>query len=194
MNRKLINIIIVIIFIFVFLIIKNFNSIKYNIISGIEKARSETTGFNGEIKNGKKQGEWVNYYKNGKIAELTNYLNDTLNGVHISYATSGKYKVIEKYNMGIRVDTFKRFSSGKLYLIEYYDSLGIQQGEFRIYNDDRISQIGYYMNGKMHGEYKSYDLKTGKLKKVVHYNKGEKSGDWVYINENGDTTKIENYD
>lgn len=177
-------------FVIIFLLIKNFDDIK----RGFERTKLDTTGFTGKTENGLKQGEWKNYYKNRNLAEIENYLNDTLNGTRIKYTSNGEYNLIEKYKMGIKVDTFKMYSQGKLNLIEYRDSLGMKHGEFRVYVNDSMSQIGNYLNNKFHGDFISYYYKTGKIKQIYQYEFGEKIGNWIYLNENGDTLKIEKFE
>lgn len=147
----------------------------------------------GKSERGMKQGEWTTLFTNGNVAEIVNYKNDTLHGVTIHFTPTGDTSLYEKYKMGIKVDTFKLFSNGKLNLIEWRDSLGLQQGEFRVYLEDSLSQIGHYLNDQFHGQFKFYDYKTGKIKEEYEYTNGVKSGKWIYYNENGDTLKVEKY-
>jgi antitoxin component YwqK of YwqJK toxin-antitoxin module len=172
MKKVLKYILIALGFVIAFNLIKNFKYIKWE----IEDAKWQTTGFEGETENGLKQGEWKNYFKNGNIAEIVNYKNDTLDGDRIGYTPTGGFSVIEKYNMGVKVDTYKLYSGGKLNLIEYKDSSGLLQGEFKVYVDDSLSQIGYYLDDKFHGDFISYDYRTGEIKNIYQYEYGVKTG------------------
>ncbi len=176
-------------FLIIYLFIENYGQIKKQ----FKFAKWQKTDPVGKTENGLKQGRWTTEYISGNIAVVENYINDTLNGSRISYTPGGGFIVIENYRMGIRVDTFKSFSGGKLNNIEFRDSTGLLQGEFRIYVDDSLSQIGYYLNDKFHGNFLSYDYRTGKLKKIYSYVNGERSGKWIYLDTNGDTLKIESY-
>jgi antitoxin component YwqK of YwqJK toxin-antitoxin module len=158
-----------------------------------KKENFRKTKLSGLVENNLKQGEWKSNFETGELAEIINYKNDTLNGVHIVYEKNGRFKLFEKYKMGIQIDTFKLFSSGKLNLIEYRDSLGKLQGEFRIYVDGKISQIGHKKDGEFHGEFEFYDSKSGKIIEKYKYKNGEKSGTWLYFNLAGDTIKKVKY-
>jgi len=185
-KRVYLNIILVIGIYLAFNFIKDFDYKHF--FSNNENLKK--TKLSGLVENNLKQGEWKSHFETGELAEIKNFINDTLNGYHIVYEKNGEFKLLEKYNMGIQIDTFKLFSSGKLNLIEYRDSLGRLQGEFRVYVDGQISQIGHKLNDEFHGEFRSFDLKTGKLSEMYEYTKGEKSGKWIYLNTEGDTIKI----
>jgi len=86
------------------------------------------------------------------------------------------------------------YSQGKLNLIEYRDYKGMKQGEYRVYVNDSLSNIGNYLDNKFHGDFISYDYRTGKIKKIYQYEFGDKIGYWIYLNENGDTLKIEKFE
>src|SRR5690606_17458969 len=60
----------------------------------------------GQINDGKKIGEWTTYFKNGQIASVENYKNDTLHGRQIHYTPSGRYNLRANYRMGVKVDSF----------------------------------------------------------------------------------------
>ena len=154
-----------------------------------KKENFSKTEIKGLLKNNLKYGEWKSFFETGEIYEIKNYLNDTLNGIHNIYEKNGKLKLSEKYRKGIKIDTFKLYSNGELNLIEFRDSLGELQGEFRIYENGKISQIGNKKNGEFHGKFEFYDTKTGKLVELSEYKNGEKSGKWVYLNNKGDTIR-----
>jgi antitoxin component YwqK of YwqJK toxin-antitoxin module len=185
-RRVYLNILIAIGIYFAFVFLKDLD--LENIFT--ENENFQKTEPKGLTKNELKQGEWKSFYKTGEIAEIANYKNDTLNGLHVIYEKNGKLKLYEKYNMGVKVDTFKMFVNGELNLIKKRDSIGKLQGEFRVYVDGKISQEGNYKNNKFHGEFKSYDLNTGKLSEIYEYENGVKSGKWIYLDSRGDTIKV----
>ncbi|MCM8569433.1 nicotinic acid mononucleotide adenyltransferase [Gramella jeungdoensis] len=49
------------------------------------------------------------------------------------------------------------------------------------YEDGNIRQEGTYKNGKLHGQWISYD-QNGEKTAIAHYNKGEKEGKWFFWN------------
>lgn len=148
----------------------------------------------GQLINGQKNGEWTTYFKNGKLASVETYRNDTLHGKRIHYTPDGHYNARANYNMGVKVDSFFLYnSSGKVNLEEYRDSTGKQQGLFRVYDTNgQLISIGQYKDGKFDGELKAF-FKTGQLKTVEHYKLNERIGKWIELSEKGDTIKIENY-
>lgn len=91
-------------------------------------------------KNGVLNGEKIEYYKNGQIAEKDNYSEGKLNGKHFRYAENGN--LIEEF-------TYKNGSiEGKA---NYYD------------NNGKILIKGNYKNGKKVGTWETYE--DGKLKR-----------------------------
>lgn len=59
------------------------------------------------------------------------------------------------------------------------------------YEDGNISQEGTYKDGKLHGEWVSYD-KDGKKTAIASYKNGEKSGKWFFWS--GDTLTEVDYE
>jgi antitoxin component YwqK of YwqJK toxin-antitoxin module len=52
------------------------------------------------------------------------------------------------------------------------------------YHDNgQIAQQGYYKNGKVHGQWVSYDAAGNKVA-MGTYNEGEKTGKWFFWNQN----------
>lgn len=47
-----------------------------------------------------------------------------------------------------------------------------------------VSQVGHYLNGKLHGEWKMYDTKGNKLA-IGQYAFGEKTGKWFFWDDKG---------
>ncbi|MCF8713780.1 nicotinic acid mononucleotide adenyltransferase [Joostella atrarenae] len=58
------------------------------------------------------------------------------------------------------------------------------------HDNGAVSQTGYYLEGKLHGEWKSYN-EEGRKTAMAEYNKGEKTGKWFFWNDN--TLKEVNY-
>ncbi len=50
------------------------------------------------------------------------------------------------------------------------------------HDNGEVAQTGYYLDGKLHGEWKSYD-EQGNNVAIANYNKGAKSGNWFFWNE-----------
>ena len=91
--------------------------------------------FEGKLINGKRNGEGIEYYENGKIKFIGEYLNGKRNGQGKEYYDNGEKKFKGVYLNG------KRNGKGK----EYYDNGKLKfEGEYL---------NGNKMKGKMHGRY-----------------------------------------
>ena len=62
--------------------------------------------------------------------------------------------------------------------VEYVKQGDLIKGVF-YYDNGLIQQEGTYKNGKLHGQWISYD-KDGKKNTVAFYHKGEKTGKWFF--------------
>ena len=51
------------------------------------------------------------------------------------------------------------------------------------YDNGQVSQVGFYKDGKVHGQWIAYD-ESGNKKAIGEYNKGEKTGKWFFWNNN----------
>jgi antitoxin component YwqK of YwqJK toxin-antitoxin module len=47
------------------------------------------------------------------------------------------------------------------------------------YENGKISQEGFYKNGKVHGSWTSYDM-NGNKTAIAEYNEGVKTGKWIF--------------
>jgi antitoxin component YwqK of YwqJK toxin-antitoxin module len=148
----------------------------------------------GKSINGKKNGEWTSYYKNGQLERIEIYSNDTLNGKQIIYRPDGKIKISRHYLNGIEFDTTKFYhSNGQVNFVEFRDSLGRKQGVLRVYySNGQPSQIAYFKDGKFDSISSTY-FENGKIKEIENYKFGEKTGTWIKFSENGDTIRIDKY-
>jgi antitoxin component YwqK of YwqJK toxin-antitoxin module len=79
----------------------------------------------GEFKNGLKTGKWTRWYKNGQIANISNWVNGTLEGEQLAYSDNG---VIES---------------------KYLYSNNILNGKSYIYNSDSSVIVMQYKKGNL---------------------------------------------
>ena len=89
--------------------------------------------FEGKLINGKRNGEGIEYYENGKIKFIGEYLNGKRNGQGKEYYDNGEKKFEGVYLNG------KRNGKGK----EYYDN-------------GKLYFEGEYLNGARYGKGKEY--------------------------------------
>lgn len=180
---------------------------KIRIITGYTTEYTEAV-----FKNGYPEGRWE-YYKDNKLAEVTNYSNGKTNGEIIRYYPDGK-TVREKATMkdgkvngttssysqngkltyekgmkdGMDEGPERKYDeNGKLIYEATYKN-GKQEGKsFQIINrgsDDEYTQTQYYKNGRYHGE--SLEVfKNGKTKTKGNYIDGQKDGLWESFKKDG---------
>lgn len=146
----------------------------------------------GTLENGLKEGKWEFKDRRNRLVRIEHYKQDTLNGEALHYDSNGDLRSQRFYYNGIVVDTSKVFSGGELNYIEYHDSTGLGQGEFKVFNKGVTIQIGHKKDNKFHGENRTFHF-NGALKAIEKYEHGEKVGTWYSFSENGDTTGVIQY-
>ncbi len=73
------------------------------------------------IFNGKKEGEYKYYYKNGQLASIYNYKNDNLEGERKTHYDNGQLYVVSNYVNNHKEGKYKRYSdNGQLKTICNY--------------------------------------------------------------------------
>lgn len=68
--------------------------------------------------------------------------------------------------------------------VEKQPKLEIENGMVKatyFHDNGEVAQTGYYLDGKLHGEWKSFDAQGNKVA-IATYDKGEKSGNWFFWN------------
>ncbi|MBA7518801.1 hypothetical protein ES705_10874 [subsurface metagenome] len=106
-------------------------------------------------KEGKKEGEWINYYTSGEIRAKGNNKNNQREGKWLFYFENGKIEQEGNYRKGKENGLWKW----------YYDS-----GEIFIEEE--------FYNGKEEGIYSEYN-KFGNVISEGEYFDGEKEGEWI---------------
>ncbi len=126
----------------------------------------------GELVNGKRDGVWKTYYRNGNVDEETTYQDGKLNGPVKSYYKNGN--LFAEYTL--RDDAFDGFyksyqKNGNVYSMGWYQ-VDQFQGDWFIYSaDGKLSHRGYYLNDKPYG-YQVYYHPDGKLHYEEKYEDG----------------------
>lgn len=119
--------------------------------------------------NGKKNGQFRQYYDNSKIQEESNYKNDIKDGSSHWYNKNGK--LIAEYN----------YKNGS------FD--GIQK---TFYDNDTLQTSTMYLNNQLSGDYKEY-YRNGKLKVSGKYVAGLKEATWTEFDELQKPQKVIKY-
>ena len=75
-------------------------------------------------------GEWKQYYQNGKLAFEGSYFDGLENGEHRYYYDNGKLKEEKNFRMGLKDGIFKSFDeNGELVLTSVYKADVLQRLE-----------------------------------------------------------------
>ena len=102
--------------------------------------------FNGEFKNGRREGKWTFYYLEGELKEEREYKNGSRNGLCKEYSKEGKIERISNYKAGIKDGEYKEFDYNEKLCLEGTYSNGKKDGlwknyetsEFLLYKDDML--------------------------------------------------------
>jgi len=137
-----------------------------------------------EMKNGKRNGVFRRYFKNGLLDTYCVYVNDSIEGVETMYAANGCKSQEFTYTHGKKNGSHKAYHLDGSIKIEggfkddlfdgdwnYYDERGVPVGE------------GSFVNGD--GEVTFYD-KNGRPQRTTHYKHNLKNGPEVYFTPSGE--------
>jgi len=117
----------------------------------------------GRIEDGKKEGSWVSYDRDGRVSERAIYENGTLKDRPVEY---------------------EYFSSGQSGFKGTYKD-GKEEGPWVYYHDNgQLWFKGTYKNGKKEGSWVLY-FNNGQLREKGTYKDGKEEGPWVYYHDNG---------
>jgi antitoxin component YwqK of YwqJK toxin-antitoxin module len=142
-----------------------------------------------------KVGTWKTYYPDGKIKDITTFVNGKKNGVATHFFENGKIADSSRYKNGTFYGVVKfYYPNGQLNFEDYYDTTDTRRRIFKLwYPSGRLSQTGEKIKGKMIGKwYKYYD--DGNIESVSFYDTlGNKDSVWTYYSPNGVILKKEEY-
>ena len=120
------------------------------------------------------EGRWI-YYHEDSPAIMTEelYLNGKLNGIRKVFYKNGKLAEESEYKADIRFGFYKSYAENGIILEESTYAFGQYEGEAIYRNvENKISGQGFYKNGKKVGIWKL--MEDGKLKDVNMNNQGKK--------------------
>ncbi|HHH53929.1 MAG TPA: hypothetical protein ENK91_09745 [Bacteroidetes bacterium] len=141
------------------------NLIGTDVKKAIKFDKDGNTVEEGFVKNGKKEGEWIEYNpKDGKIISITSYIDGKLNG-----------KFIEFDNRGYLVKTAD-FKNDQL------------DGRYVKYKYNKIIEEANYENGKLNGIRTKYFDNNGKKQEEVEYKDDVIDGIVRYYDDKGELT------
>ena len=136
-------------------------------------------------KDGKKNGQYVEYHANGPLHIKTYYKDDKLDGEYLKYNRAGILDIEEHYKEGRREGECKYYIAGTIKKKGSFKK-DILIGEMIEYNRD-----GVVISGKT-GEVLSYH-ENGKLRTIENYKNGKRHGEFIRYDKNGQTISQSTY-
>ena len=124
----------------------------------------------GKIKDGKLEGEWLEYYNNGELLAKSNYKDGKKQGEYVVYYKNGGTDITGNFKEGKKEGEW----------LSYY------------YKSGQLFNKNNYKDGKKHGEQLLY-YSNGQYMKKSYYKEGKKAGKWNWYNRDGDLTITHTY-
>lgn len=142
---------------------------------------------------GKKNGQWIWYYKDGTERKIENYKMDNLDGLATKYWSPGKVKSEIMFKDGNYNGTYKTFHRNGQLSIETNYSKGKEDGLFKHYYESaQISKEGEWKNGIKTGKWTSF-YKSGTDRTIENFVNGKLEGKRYEYFEEGKIKKDETY-
>ncbi len=137
-------------------------------------------------KDGKKDGLYIKYYKNGNIEAQITYKNNEVYGLYEDYHDNGLLKSKTYLIQNKRNDKYEEYDIiGNPIVISFYDN-ELLNGLYKDYyeNSNIIKSEIMYKNGELNGDYKTY-YKNGNLERSTFFNENKYHGKYNTYYENG---------
>ena len=165
----------------------------------------------GSFKNGKKNGEWLSYHRNGQLFSKGNFTNGEKGGLWEFYHENGQLKAKDNFKNGkLDGESFYYWDNGQLsgkgiyknnkgegtwvgYHVNgqlsfrnNYNKSGELDGATVMYTDNgQLMYKGTYKNGERDGYWENFWSINGQLKTRGYYKNGKKEGYWEHFNKDG---------
>ena len=164
---------------------------KYNMKDGKLDGLFEEFYPNGNLKwktiykNGKIHGELKQFFKDKSLMTQTNYKEQEIDGEYVTFFQDGKKRIEGNYIMGKLACEYKEWhANGKLSLHSYY-KVGKKDGEHKSWNENGVLQVhSHYLDGNLDGEYKDY-YPNGELFHHSNWKDGFLEGEYKKYHQNG---------
>ena len=104
--------------------------------------------FNMEIKDGKKNGKVVFYFKDGKIKSVSNFASRSVAGTNTPY--NNQVTILYKTKLVDGTGVIKDFTENGKLVVETDYLNGVKDGKMTSYNEDgSINEVVYYRDGRV---------------------------------------------
>ena len=137
----------------------------------------------------KKNGTFKKFYKHrnsGFLKEKGSYKNGKLNGEWQDYYENGKVKTNGNYTDGIPVDQWEYFTEeGLMKRKTTFNKKGFEEGYFETFHSNgKIESRGYSKNQQYDGLWELF-YHNGQISQKGNFQDGERVGQWEYFHESG---------
>lgn len=159
----------------------------YDSLGNAENARYYLSGFlvsEGRVDNqGRKQGEWKEYFSNGNVKSVGSYLDDLKTGSWKYFFSEGQKEQTGDYLKGLPTGRWNWFyEDGKLLRDEYF-KLGKEEGySYELLSGGDTLSAGEYDRGQREGK---WFFRQGDQKITGEFVAGEMNGLWVHYYDTG---------
>ena len=126
----------------------------------------------GILKNGKREGNWIEYYSVGFIKTITPYVNDLKEGIFVEMGANNQLAKKIGYHHNLKHGEYREYLYATLKEERYYQNDKIE-GTVKVYYDiGKLMEEGNYKNGIRDGVSKWYD-QEGNVTIEYEYKEGE---------------------
>lgn len=159
------------------------------LISNLITAQNKTD------RQGRRQGQWIEYHDNGKVKSKGDFKNGLPVGEFLYYSESGRLQAKNVFaENGMDVVTEIYSEKGKVVATGFYKNKK-RDGEWRYFdeNEDVMILVENYSFGVLNGHWVSY-YRTGEPQFEGEYKDGIKIGKWVTYDPEGNVISIDNHE
>ncbi len=134
-------------------------------------------------KEGKREGEWKDYYRSGNIRAEGSYSGNKREGKWTFFFADGTIEQVGYYRIGLEEGQWIRYyNNGDIYVEESYFS-GKRDGYYTEYDEEgNIITEGEYLDGEKEGK---WNLKINDFQAEGEFITGLRDGKWRYYYDDG---------
>lgn len=146
-------------------------------------------------KQGRRQGQWIEYHDNGKVKSIGNFVNGFPVGEFSYYTENGKLQAKNVFaENGIDAVSEIFSENGNVIAKGFYKNKK-RDGEWHYFDENQgvMILVENYANGVLNGHWVSY-YRTGYPQFEGDYKNGVKIGKWITFDPEGNVVSIDNHE